>query len=515
MTLKRLVAAALLLSGLSLAPAGPAQAKWREAATQHFLVYSEESEASLMKFATRLERYDSAIRKARGLPPRDPGPANRLSVYVVANTGAVQRLAGDREDFVVGFYLPRASGSVAFIPRRAGDGRSGDLDAQTVLFHEYAHHFLLENHMAAYPAWFAEGFAEFFSTAKFEDDGGVGLGLPALHRARGLMQGTQLPLAQLLAGGTEKLNTEQRESIYGRGWLLTHYLAFDPKRAGQTTKYLEALNSGKTGLDAAKAAFGDLDQLDRELESYLRRSRLSYLKIAPEAIATGPIAIRELGPGEDALMPVKLRSKRGVNAKYAQAVLADARRLAAPFATDPAVQATLAEAEYDARNYKEAEAATDRALAADPGSIDALTYKAMAKMRLAEASTDAEVWKEIRRILGAANRIDPDDPQPLILFYESFRRQGIAPTANAVQGLYYAFELAPQDRSLRAVAGRQYLADGKLKEARAALAPLAFDPHAGPRGKAMAALIALIDSGLTAEALKEWNRIDQAPGGGS
>ena len=37
------------------------------------------------------------------------------------------------------------------------------------------------------------------------------------------MDGQMLPLETLLSGHYDKITDEQRESIYGRGWLLTHY----------------------------------------------------------------------------------------------------------------------------------------------------------------------------------------------------------------------------------------------------------------------------------------------------
>ena len=49
---------------------------------------------------------------------------------------------------------------------------------------------------------------------------------------------------------------------------------------------------------------------------------------------------------------------------------------------------------------------------------------------------------------------------------------------------------------MRWLLARQYLVDGRLKEARATLAPLAFDPHA-PADNRAAAIIALIDKGDT------------------
>jgi hypothetical protein len=77
-------------------------------------------------------------------------------------------------------------------------------------------------------------------------------------------------------------------------------------------------------------------------------------------------------------------------------------------------------------------------------------------------------------------------------------------------GLVQALELAPQDRGLRLIVARQHLVDGKAAEARAALAPIAFDPHAGAAGKTAAAVIATIDSGGAQAALDRWQSLEQA-----
>ncbi len=492
-------------AALALLWSPPAAAAWREASSDHFLVYSEESAETLKRFAEKLERYDKAMRYIRRLPDEPVGRANRLTIYVVSSVEAVRRLAGASAGrYVAGFYVPRATGSIAVVPRRGLGGGVLDLDAETVLLHEYAHHFLYNNYSAAYPAWFSEGFAEFHGTAEFTDDGGVGIGLPAAHRYRGLLTGNPLPVPRMMALGTERLSDAQREALYGRGWLLTHYLTFEKSRAGQLDAYLRALNAGKKGVEAATSAFGDLKQLDRELFSYLKRSKLSYLKIAPAALATGPVQVREMSRAEDAVMDLKIRSRRGVNLDQARDLAPRIRSAAAPYPDDPFVQATLAEAEYDARNYKEALAAAERALAKDPRHIDALIYKGRALMGMAvqAGAGDDKVWKEVRRWLVAANRIDPDDPEPLLLYYESFGAAGARPTPNAVIGLNRAFELAPQDRGVRMNVARQYLIDGKAAEARAALAPIAYDPHAGELATLASAIVTVIDAGGAEAALK-------------
>jgi tetratricopeptide (TPR) repeat protein len=377
-----------------------------------------------------------------------------------------------------------------------------------VLLHEYAHHFMMHNFPGAFPAWFIEGFAEFHSTAKFDKDGGVGIGTPALHRAYGLVLGDPIPIQRLMTYSGQDLGAEQREALYGRGWLLTHFLTFEPERTRQLGDYIRRLNKGDAPLEAATASFGDLKKLDRELDHYLKQRKMKYLQLGPEKVTVGAVQVRRLTPGANAVMNLKIRSRRGVNAERARALVPELRRAAAPFPKDVMAQATLAEAEFDAGNYKEAEAAADRAIAADPKSIDGLIYKARAKMALAAADSSGNeaVWKEVRKAIVAANRADPDDPEPLILFYTSYREQGIEPTANATMGLVRALELAPQDGDLRMMAAYQFLIDGKPKEARSALAPIAFDPHGGKKGEAAAAIIASLDSDNDArKALVAWN----------
>lgn len=487
--IQRIVALAFAM----VAPA-TAQADWYEASSDHFVVYYDGKAEQAERFAADLERFDKALRIARGIPATPPGAANRVTVYVVSGTSAVESLS--RSENVAGFYIGRAEGPLAIVPRRSGGGGKTDLSATMVLQHEYAHHFMYSNWPgAAYPGWFTEGFAEFHATAAVANDGSVILGAPPQYRAYTIMSGNWLPLDRLLVAETLKLNGQERDALYGRGWLLTHYLTFNKARDKQLGEYLNAINAGKTPLEAARV-FGDLKVLDRELERY-KATRFELRKVRGEAIKLGEVKVRPLRAGEAAVMDIRIRSKVGVNAKTAPGVYARASRAAAPYPNDPAVQIMLAEAAYDARDYVTAEAAADRAIAADAKAIDAHIYKAMARMALARKAKDRSpaTWTAIRKIITTANRLDPDDPEPLILFYRSYFGAGLAPTENAKKGLLYAFNLAPFDMGLRMNAALMQLRDGKLGEARDMLRPIAFNPHGGPQSAAAAAIIAQIDAG--------------------
>lgn len=374
----------------------------------------------------------------------------------------------------------------------------------TILLHEYAHHLMMQAIATPYSEWLIEGFAEFMSTAQFERDGSVGLGLPALHRYAGLLQGDQLPLEAILSGRYDKITVEQRESIYGRGWLLAHYLTFEPSRKGQLGVYLKALAQGTDSLAAARQAFGDLDKLERDLNQYLRRTSLQYLKIAGRAVTFAPVQVTRLTAGGEAILPLLMRVKNGVPASQAEMLAGQVRGVQARFPGDPLVETTLAEAELDAGKPELAQAAAERALKANPRNTDALVLKGRAiaaRAEKASGQTRHALFEEARRIFIAANKLDTEDPEPLTEFYHSYAQEGIRPTANAIAALHYASDLAPQDAGLRMTSAMQYLSEGKLAEGRRALAVIAYDPHGGEFAQLARQIVAKVDAGDLAGAL--------------
>jgi len=484
-----------LFAMLLLALPATARADWYEASTPHFIVYADGDPARLETFATRLERLNRAIRMMVGQKDTEIGKASRVTVFMVDDVSAVGKLY---RPGVAGFFIGRASGSVAVVTQeRAGSGALS-LTPMQVLLHEYGHYLMWSlDPNTAYPSWLIEGFAEFNATARFGKDGSLTLGEPPLYRGIAIMQDNMIPMEQLLTLNPSKVSDEEMNAFYGRSWLLTHYLRIGaPKRSTQLGAYLAALKSGKSSIEAARAAFGDLKQLDGELEVYKKR-HLAISTIPGERLAIGPVTVRKLGPGAAATMDVRIRSRVSVTAKNAADIYADARRAAAPWPNDADAQMVLAGAAIDASDYAGAEAAADRALAADPQRLRALTFKATARMIAARKAKDArpETWDGVRTILSAANRLDPRDPVPLQLYYRSYGEQGAPPPEIAKDGLATAFELAPYDRTLRFNTAAMYLRERNGSAARTLLAPLAYDPHGRAAAKLATTLIARIDAG--------------------
>ncbi|MES2904070.1 MAG: hypothetical protein V4696_07790 [Pseudomonadota bacterium] len=477
--------------------ASPAAADWQRASSPHFVIYANESPEKLRAFAEKLERFDKGVRIARSMKDPPVGDGGRLTVLVVPGTFDVERLQPGEGGRTAGFYIPRYWGSVAVVPRLLP--RNSTSDPETIFFHEYAHHLMFSDLSSPMPAWLVEGFAEFMSTADINPDGSVGLGAGAVHRSGTLRRPSRatVPLSVLLSGERLRTNAEV-SALYARGWLLSHYLTFSAARRGQIEAYLGAIAAGRLQLDAARATFGDLGKLDQELDAYLRADKLPYLTIPAAQVAIGAVTVEPLGPGAKDYVPLMMKIQVGAEKAERPKLVADARRLAAAYPSDPQMVMILASAEIYNEDFAAGDATADRAILLNPKSAEALILKARALTGRAKAGDKAVTFSHVRGVANRANRLDPENPEPLVLFYRSFVDEKVRPTANAIAALHYAADLAPHDMGLRLESARLYLADGKPGQARSRLVPLAYNPHGGRMADEAQALIARIDGGKEA-----------------
>lgn len=467
-----------VLAGLALLAALPASAAWHEASSDHFVIYADDSEADIRKFAENLERYHSAIEALTGQKVERPSPSNRVTIFVVGDQRDMRALTGKRT--VAGFYIPRAGASRAFV-QDIRNQKGYPHVSTIVLLHEYAHHFFISSSRFAMPRWLGEGSAEFFAAATFRDDGSLLIGRAAQHRGAELLLADPVHVRELLDPALyEKQRGSRYDAFYGKSWLLYHYLTFSETRAGQLRDYERKVYEGMSSLAAGEAAFGDLDALERELGTYMRGRMMTFV-MGPEKLSTGsPIVLRKLPAGEAEMMPLVIRSQRGVDDKEAAELLVEARAVAARYPDDPGVLAALAEAEYDAGNDAEAIAAADRAIAADSSRTNAYVQKGYALFRRArEAEDKRAAYAAAMKPFEALNAIENDHPLPLIYYFRSYTERDAAPPETARAALERASQLAPFDQGLQLTTALMLAREGKYELARDYLAPLAANPHAG------------------------------------
>lgn len=482
--------------------AAPAQAEWWEARTDHFIIYSKSAAKDAKEFAERLERYDQSLRSLQLIKP-DPrlSDARKVKIYRSGVPVDIAALMGDSESGVAGFYIAHLL-PVAFVPAREMVQSRSKLDAETVLKHEYAHHFMFRHFPGAYPSWYVEGLAENYATLDFKPDGSFHLGNPPQYRAEELVgkyrQFLPYTVRRMLLTTTEP-TPEDSYARYSYGWLFTHYMTFEPSRKGQLLTYLRLLDQGHQSAEAARQAFGDLDKLESEVRRYKNGNRFLGADVKFGNYRPPVVSMRRMTPDEEAIMPVAIRSKRGVWPKVAKGVASDARSVAARYPNSFPVQLELAEAELDAQNLDAADGAASAAIALQPRSAEALYFKG--QVALARGKTDPKQYAVARSWFTKAYEADSDHPGPLVGNYQSYFKAGGPIPESAVIGLEQAYRLAPHNDELRIILARQLLTENKLDVAKMLLVPLGLSPHESKRAKAMNEVVAKIDASNRNEAL--------------
>ncbi len=470
--MRMLIWALAWLSALALTTP-PVHAAWYRAETPKFIFYGT-SAKDVQNDALRLERYDALLRTLTGIPATTD--SMKLTVYVLPDIAAVQRAHGGQAGKRIGgFYSASRSGVIAVVPRlTANDGYE-----DVLLFHEYAHHLMLHYFPVAYPAWYVEGFAEYLSTIQFTPDVAK-IGLPAGHRRYELNEQRTTPIEMLLSAAVGELKRDEIGNFYGRAWLLTHYLSFEPKRKGQQSTYLEKINSGVPSLQAARQSFGDLDALQKELDRYLSGRKMNFLSV-PNKAETIPVTVTELDKATGDIMIERVMLARETSKDQLEPIATRLRKLSSVHPGHPAVLTLLAEAELYLKNFAAAGAAADAAIAAEPTNARALLWKGLSLGRpLFDAGNrDPDKWKVARSWIVRANRANIDDPLPLFEYYRTFRGEGKPATKAAVVGLERAVALIPQTNAFRVPLAYEKTKEKDFKTAAYLMQPLANSPHAG------------------------------------
>jgi len=476
---KLLLAVAFLAATLS---ATAARAEWHEATSANFIVYSQGSAQDARDFAAKLERFHYVLRTFHRVAAQQSSV--RLRVFLLSSGGAVGRVAGNGG--VAGFYVPDARGLMLVGTRAQGSAGSSDprsarsqadLDPESILLHEYTHHFMFQYFPAAYPTWYSEGFAEFWGATRFLANDVVEVGRPAEHRFATFNALGWLPLERLLrihnyreAGGFNVF------LLYAEGWLLVRYVFEHPERQRQLQEYLRLINAGTQYADAARQAFPDLDRFNSELFAYAGTGRFNVIRLPFRTIEVGRIAMRTPGPAEQALMMQEIKLGRGYPLREAAAFAAEVRGIAARFPDDPFALGLVMESAFLAQDYPAASAAADRLLAIAPDHARALATKGLVQAAglAAARSADPAAWSAARMFLSRAVRAAPGDPVVLQAYYQSYVIQGVLPPEDAQNALYTAMELAPSDGELRYRLARDFEQRRMIPEAIAIIRPEAY-----------------------------------------
>lgn len=504
----------LLAATGALGLASPAAAEWHKAETENFVIYSEGKEDRVRAFARELELYDALLHQLHGI--EQSGNPNRPTIYLVDSYRDVQKLSWRG---VGGFYTANEYGTYA-VGQNSRIKTGYYLNGNSILYHEYAHHFMYRNFNSAVPAWYSEAFAEFYSTTVIEDDT-IEIGRPANHRTESLQYYDRDSVADFL------LAERGDSSSYSRGWLLLHMLQSDPAYAQRLARYLDEFRNGKSLKESAQA-LGDLDQLTYAVGRYGKgKLQFSIIDIAdmpapkittsvPDPVEQELISIDLLRRSES-LQDEPIRLLKKLEAKYPNEprvhfALAKAHHDDATFVDSiydyvEELRRTLAEEEpgskksedlekaiaynlkeYDldeeprlraeqAQAFADAEREVDLVLAAAPDHPRANALKGEILMHKA-ANGEDDLWREARGYLVKANRLSPEDPLPLYLWHKAYLESGDEMPEVAHMGLRKAYVLAPESKKIRNALALDMAKLGQFEPAIAIAKISAYSPHA-------------------------------------
>jgi len=473
----RLLRNALLAATAAASLVAPAQAEWRRATSRHFIIYSQGSANELKQSVTALERYEQLLRlMSISKPDEDSAP---LTVFMVTDADHVGDLINQHG--AAGFYTVGPLGPVA-VGSRITDYNAYDSDftSQVVLFHEYAHHYMLQNYTAAYPGWFVEGYAELLGATTFGSDGSAYVGNVAKYRLADLHSDNPIAIRDLLADDPDARKDRGVYAFYSEAWLLTHYLVFNDTRSPQLHRYLTLVSNGMKPMDAAGQAFGDLSKLVGEYNAYRNSPGLPGIHISQKnAPPIGDIKIETLDPAAQALVWDRLLYMRNLRGDEAANISADLAKRAAAAPGDMETLDLLWPFQLAANDTAGADRTADALLALQPKNAQALLGKGLVAMKKLEDAKDysAPKWAAARQYVIDANEAQTGSAEILFAYYQSFVRAQQQPSKAAKLGLLRAFELEPQSNNFRLTLAGSLIGERRYSEARIVLKPAAYSVH--------------------------------------
>ena len=304
-----LIAAFFLLGGLLCPAARAADDKkpkpekekkekfepWVEVRTAHFIVASDGGEKTARRFAeefeTLLRVFKSTMPKARittGIPVRILAPRNNQSYGNALPDFPYNK----NRDSPPGLFV--AGPEKTFIAVRSN---AAGKFAYAGIYQSYAREILKLSYRNL-PPWIEEGYSTVFSSLTFTDRG-ARMERPEPDDLSVLFESPLLPLDLVLHVDKTSgyYSPGNKDSVYfAESRVLLHFLITDPQFAGSNAldRYLTAVQGGTDSLQAARDAFGDLNQLQAKLEAYVKDVSGPPVELSPAGGGDSVNAVRTL-----------------------------------------------------------------------------------------------------------------------------------------------------------------------------------------------------------------------------
>lgn len=376
---------------------------WVKVGSPHFTVITNAGEKRGRQVSTRFEQIRAAFHVT--FPTLNVDPDAPIVVLAVRNhkdflalspTSWLQKGELKR----AGYFLKLPDVNYILLSLDAADE-----DPYHLLFHEYTH-LLLHQGAPMIPLWLDEGIAEYYGNSEIHSKD-ILLGKPSAEYVEMLRDNRLLDLRTLYTVGPNSpyYNEQHKGSMfYAEAWALTHYLMTNDFREKKNLieTYLAEIGNGTDSITAATHAFGNLDDLARDLASYIRNSSFAALSVQGGThVDPKSFTVRAMSPAESEAVRGDLlaRIQRYADAK---AMLQDALQ------QDPQnveSMVSLGLLEFQQGNRAEARKWFARAVPLNSKNFLANYY--YARMAMDSHNLDAATSAQVQKSLQTAIQVNP------------------------------------------------------------------------------------------------------------
>jgi tetratricopeptide (TPR) repeat protein len=276
----RVLLASLVLSA-TLASARDKNEGWIQITSPHFVVATNAGEKQGRRIADQFERMRSLFHV---LFPNAQMDAAGAPIIVLAVKDEKDFRALEPQE-----YLAKGSLKLGGLFLQAADKNYVlmRLDAEgehpySVIYHEYTH-FLLRRSAEWMPLWMNEGLAEFYQNTDIHEKD-ASLGNPSFDDLEWLRQNRLMPVSTLFTVDQKSpyYHEENKGSIfYSESWVLVHRIMINDfqQKTHLMLDYANLLAEKVDPVTAATQTFGDLKQLQSDLNNYVGQGSYTYFQM--------------------------------------------------------------------------------------------------------------------------------------------------------------------------------------------------------------------------------------------
>ncbi len=458
---------------------------WFRAESQHFIVYSNTRHSDVASLLSKMERFWYTLRECSQVDLNPPADTPKQVLYYLDDEHALARIDPEEPDYAIGLYTASTDGAMGFgVHMYYGEDPRVPLEKRpenegvSYIFQAYARDFYYRHSPQRTPLWFIDGYAQYFSTVRFDGDqavvGMAPVALGKLLQRLGAGYLYSLDYADVLVGNDSEGHNQAgpaglRNEFEARSWVLTHWILSNRENVAKFQAYIAATKGGEDRVKAFKRVFNlTPGELNHTLWLYLRK--LEALKVTFKSLPEADISFTDLPDSADPLLLAQAALKSDPGSKYGHTLLGQVRTAAARFPDSELAQLTLARAEI---LYGDPHAVLPwliKTTQATPKDAEAQYLLGRAELAIGDYAAAAAAFAR-------AAEADPKSPEVAYGFYRAQVLGTPTPDEDTAGAAVLAYQEAPQVDAYAYHAGLVFAHLGRREEASAALHTVADNPR--------------------------------------